>query len=137
LRNGLALAAFMNVSTLSNVFAKSLLSSNHLPWLVKLNSARLAEAYRTLTGFFDHSGVYYLPCNAGHFILAKLAPKAKSWDDEALIVDKLSQAGVLVSPGRSYHVADKGWARVSFAVSTPRLIEATRRMAIVLARALT
>ncbi|KAF6240569.1 hypothetical protein HO173_001239 [Letharia columbiana] len=122
------MATFMNVSTLSTVFASALLSSESLPELVKLNSVRLAEAYNTLTSFFDRYGIYYIPCHAGHFMLAKLAPQASSWDDEAALIIRLGEAGVLVSPGQAYHVVEKGWARVSFAVERATLKEAIRRM---------
>ncbi|CAD6592041.1 MAG: hypothetical protein ASARMPRED_005950 [Alectoria sarmentosa] len=132
LRDGLAMATSMNVSTLSTVFASALLSSESLPALVKLNSVRLAEAYDTLTSFFDRHGIYYIPCNAGHFVLAKLAPQASSGDDEAALIIRLGEAGVLVSPGRAYHVGESGWARVSFAVERATLKEAIRRMKCVL-----
>lgn len=126
------MATFMNVSTLSTVFANALLSSESLSVLVKLNSARLAEAYHTLTSFFDRHGIYYIPCNAGHFVLAKLAPRASSWEDEAALIHGLSEAGVQVSPGQAYHMEEKGWARVSFAVESTALMEAIRRMRCVL-----
>lgn len=126
------MATFMNVSTLSIVFASALLSSESLPELVKLNSVRLAEAYDTLMRFFDRHGIYYIPCNAGHFMLAKLAPQPRSWDDEAALIIQLGEAGVLVSPGQAYHVGENGWARVSFAVERATLKEAIRRMKCVL-----
>ena len=128
LRNGLALAAHMNVSTLSTVFATKLLASPRLPSLLALNSARLAEAYTLLTCFFKRHGIRYSPCNAGPFILARLAPNAQSWDDEAAVVQDLQQAGVLVGSGRRYHVDEKGWARVCFAVERTVLEEAMRRI---------
>lgn len=128
LRNGLALAAHMNVSTLSVVVATELLVSPALPSLVALNSARLAEAYKLITCVFKRHGIRYFPCNAGTFVLARLAPNAQSWDDEAAVVQKLEQAGVLVGSGRRYHVHDKGWARVCFAVERAVLEEALRRM---------
>ena len=126
------MATFMNVSTLSTVFASALLSSASLPELVRLNSVRLAEAYHALTSFFDRHGIYYIPCNAGHFMLVKLASQASSWDDEAAPIIRLAEAGVLVSPGQAYHMGENGWARVSFAVERDTLKEAIRRMKSVL-----
>ena len=126
------MATFMNVSTLSTIFANALLSSESLPVLVKMNSVRLAEAYHTLTKFFDRYGIYYIPCNAGHFVLAKLAPRASTWEDEAALIQGLREVEVLVSPGQAYHVDEKGWVRVSFAVERTALIEAISRMRRVL-----
>ena len=54
-------------------------------------------------------------------------------------MQKLKDVGVLVSPGRGYHVPEtnKGWMRVGFAVEKPRLEEALRRMATVFSTAST
>lgn len=131
LRNGLALAAHMNVSTLSAVFATSLLSSPSLPSLVALNSTRLADAYKVLTSFLKSHGIHYFPCNAGPFVLARLAPNAQSWDEEAAAIEGLHKAGVLVGAGRRYHVHEMGWARLSFAVDMAVLKEVTRRLGTV------
>ena len=122
------MAAFMNVSTLSTVFANALLSSESLPVLITLNSVRLAQAYHVLTSFFDRYGIHYIPCYAGCFVLAKLAPWASNWDDEVSIITRLGEGGLSVSPGETYHVAEAGWARVSFAVEGPVLKEALMRM---------
>jgi aspartate/methionine/tyrosine aminotransferase len=122
----------MNVSTLSAVFAIALLSSPSLPSLVALNSRRLADAYKLLTNFLKSHGIRYFPCNAGLFVLARLAPNAQSWDDEAAAIDKLQEAGVLVGAGRRYHVHEMGWARISFAVKMTVLEEAMRRLETVL-----
>jgi len=118
----------MNVSTLSAVFATALLSSPTLPSLVALNSTRLGDAYKLLTGFLKSHGIHYFPCNAGPFVLAKLAPTGQSWDEEAAAIEGLQKAGVVVGAGRRYHVHEMGWARVSFAVETAVLKEAMRRM---------
>ena len=122
----------MNVSTLSAVFATELLASPDLPSLVALNSARLAEAYSVLTSFLKRNGISYLPCNVGPFILVRLAPDAQSWDDEAAVVQEFQRAGVLVGSGQRYHVQEKGWTRISFAVEKAVLEEAMRRMQTVL-----
>ena len=62
--------------------------------------------------------------------MARVAPKAASWEDESAIVGKIKEAGVLVSAGRAYHGpgSEKGWARVGFAVPKEQLIEGVRRM---------
>ena len=118
----------MNVSTLSVVFATSLLSSPSLPSLIVLNSTRLADAYQLLTSFLTSHGIQYFPCNAGPFVLARFAPNARSWDDEAAAIEEFQTAGVLLGAGRRYHVHEMGWARVCFAVETAVLKEAMRRL---------
>ena len=75
-------------------------------------------------------GIRYIPCNAGLFIFVRLAPKAQEWHDEARFVEILSEAGISVSPGRTYSVPEweKGWVRIGFALPKERLLEAIRRM---------
>ena len=117
---------------LSTVFAKAIVSSECLPMIINLNSTRLAKAYRRLTTIFDRYGICYLPCDAGHFVLAKLVRKTET--KESAIMDQLNQAGVLISPGYAYHIAERGWTRVSFAVRSQELLEAIKRMKTVLVR---
>lgn len=69
-------------------------------------------------------------------MLVKLVSQASSWEDEAALITRLAEAGVLVSPGQAYHMVEKGWARVSFAVERDTLKEAVRRMKSVLPWAL-
>jgi len=128
LRDALALAAHVNVSTMSTVSAAALLRSSELPSILQLNSERLATNYNQLTSFFRQCDIEYLPCNAGFFVMARLVPFAKTWDDEAELVQKLSENGVLVGGGRGYHVHEPGWARVSFGVQTEVLDKAIKRM---------
>jgi len=75
-----------------------------------------------------------MPCNAGLFVFAKLALRATTWEEEAHMVSKLKEAGVLVSSGRGYHgpESEKGWMRVGFATEEDELEEAIRRMDSVL-----
>lgn len=62
--------------------------------------------------------------------MAKLAPSAHSWGDEADAYNQYVQTGVLVAPGRVYHMPEdqKGWMRVSFAVDKAFLAEAITRI---------
>lgn len=68
--------------------------------------------------------------------MAKFAPLAQSWADEADACCQYQQAGVLVSPGRAYHMPEdqKGWMRVSFAVEKTLLEEAGTRITRVFQR---
>jgi aspartate/methionine/tyrosine aminotransferase len=127
---GVALAAMSQCSGLSTVFATGLLNSPRLSSLIDLNAERLSKAYTTLTTFFKNYQIQYIPCNAGIYLFVKIAPKAKTWEDEAAMVERLKNAGVLVSSGRAYHgpETEKGWARISFAVKPSDLEEAIRRM---------
>lgn len=125
-----ALASQMQVSNLSATFVTSLLTSPKLDDLISLNKARLARAYSILTTFLSEHNIPYIPCNAGLYVFAKIAPKARTWEDESAVISKIKDAGVLVSSGRAYHgpESEKGWARVGFAVESDQLEEAIRRM---------
>ena len=93
---------------------------------------RLAQAYKSFTSFLKQHGIEYIPVNAGLYVFAKLAPDAKSWEDEAAMIENLKKAGVLASAGKAYHVVDeeKGWARLTFAIDQGQMIEALRRIEI-------
>ncbi|KAF2014421.1 PLP-dependent transferase [Aaosphaeria arxii CBS 175.79] len=129
---GLALAANTQTSSLSAICTIKLLSSPQLPSLMKDNAERLSIAYKTLTGFFKQYDIQYFPANAGLYVFARLID-AKTWEEEAEMISKLKAAGVLVSAGKAYHGpdAEKGWARVLFAVEPEVLQEAIRRMGTV------
>lgn len=131
---GLALAANTQISSLSTIFVTHLLTSPQLPSLVALNSSRLASAYEMLVAFLKKHMIPYIPCNAGLYVLARLAPDAQSWADEAAMATKCKDAGVLLSPGRAYHGPEdaKGWMRIGFSVETSVLQEALRRLESVL-----
>ncbi|EEH33262.2 hypothetical protein PAAG_04315 [Paracoccidioides lutzii Pb01] len=131
---GLAVASNAQVSSLSAIFTTTLLSSPKLPFLVALNSARLAESYILITSFFIRHHIEYIPINAGLNILARLAPRAKTWEDESEMISRLKNAGVLVRGGGSYHGTDmeKGWVRISFALEEERLQECLRRIKVAL-----
>ncbi|OCL14891.1 PLP-dependent transferase [Glonium stellatum] len=127
---GLALATNTQISSLSTIFVTSLLTSKELPSLIMKNSERLAAAYKSLADFFKKQHIPYYPCNAGLYMFAQLAPDVKTWEEESSIIQKLKEAGVIVSAGRSYNgpETEKGWARVGFAVDALELEEAIRRM---------
>ena len=130
---GLALAANTQVSALTSLFVCSLLLHHSLPDLIEINRRRLRENYDMLTEFFISCYIPYVPCNAGLYVFAQMAIDAQTWDDEADMVQKLKESGVLVSAGRAYHIpeADKGWMRIGFAVDKEILREAIARMGAV------
>ncbi|OJD14967.1 hypothetical protein AJ78_04750 [Emergomyces pasteurianus Ep9510] len=125
-----AAASNAQVSSLSSRFTTALLSSPSLPFLVALNSARLAESYIHVTSFFIRHHIDYIPVNAGLNMFARLAPKAKTWEDELDMVVKLKENGVVAKGGGSYHgtFTEKGWIRISFALEEHRLQEALHRV---------
>ena len=121
----------MNVSTLSAIFAAELLATPRLSSLIELNSTRLSMRYDLLKDLLDRYGIYYVPSNAGTFVLARIAPHAESWEDEDAFMGRLRQAGVIVGSGRTYHMPEKGWARIGFAIDDSQFQEAVRRMEVV------
>ena len=62
--------------------------------------------------------------------MARIAPHASSWENEATVVQALEDVGVRVSAGRSQHLPEyaMGWARITFAVQPARLEEALGRI---------
>jgi DNA-binding transcriptional MocR family regulator len=117
------LAASLSVSSLSSLITKSLLTSPQLPQLVDSNSRRLGRLYEILTSCLRTHGLEYFPASAGLFVFARLAPDVTSWEEEADMVRRLREAGVIVGPGRVYYTAegDKGWVRLTFALPEDRL----------------
>jgi aspartate/methionine/tyrosine aminotransferase len=88
-----------------------------------------------VTAMLQRHRVPFIPVSAGVYVFAKLVPDAKTWEEEAAVVQKMKEAGVLVSSGRAYHgqETEKGWARITFAVSQTTLREGIRRIEAVLA----
>jgi aspartate/methionine/tyrosine aminotransferase len=127
---GAALAANTQMSSLSAIATKRLLESPNLPSLFKLNRERLAEAYKKITSFFVSCGIEFFPVTAGLYVFARLAPEARTWEDEAATIARIKDAGVLISPGKAYHVPEKekGWARITFAVEPADLEKAIDAM---------
>ncbi|KAI1457520.1 PLP-dependent transferase [Annulohypoxylon moriforme] len=136
LATGLALVSNTQMSSLTAVATASILTSPELPRLFALNSQRLAEAYERTISMLKKHGLHYITANMGPFMFVKIAPGAKSWDDEMEVVQACKEAGVSVSAGRSYHVpeSEKGWARLNYAIKPADLDEALRRLATVLGR---
>lgn len=130
LRNVVGLVASVHVSALSTVFAKEVLASSQLPALLSLSADRLGVSYTTLTTAFKETGIEYFPCHATVFLLARLAPHADTWEEEMTAFRAYMQAGVLLVPGKAYHMPErlKGWMRVTFAVTADELAEGIGRI---------
>lgn len=87
-----------------------------------------------MTSVLEAHTVEYIPATAGLCIFARLAPEAKTLDDEAHFRNLLRESGLLVSPGRAYHIGSErlGWFRFTFALEKAVL----RRALDILERAL-
>ncbi|PGH15386.1 hypothetical protein AJ80_05570 [Polytolypa hystricis UAMH7299] len=128
---GATLASNTQTSSLAAIFTKRLLTSPQLSSLVARNQERLSSSHSTITSWLRLNDFEYIPANAGVYVFAKLCKNAASWDDEAEMVQRCKQAGVVVSAGRSYHgvESEKGWARITFAVERDTLWMGLERLA--------
>jgi hypothetical protein len=126
----LALASNTQTSTLSSIFVSALLTSPNLTSLLQANSGRLATAYEKLNAVFKKHSIEYIPSYAGLYVYAKVAPKCETWEEEARVIGRMREEGVLVSGGRAYHgpESEKGWARIGFAIQEEQLEKAIEIM---------
>lgn len=129
-RDSIALVAHTNVSNLSILFARALLTSPKLHDIIQLNSSRLAAAFGRISAFFEENAIEYLPCEVTTFVLARLAPYSRTRDDEKAAVAFYQKAGILFFSAADYRMpaSFKGWMRVSFAVEPERLDVALERL---------
>ncbi|THC96861.1 hypothetical protein EYZ11_003685 [Aspergillus tanneri] len=95
-----------------------------------LNCQRLAESYDQVTRWLTRHWFPFIPATAGLYVLARLAPHAATWDQEAEVLLKIKAAGVLLVSGRSFHLQERqmGWFRIVISVKPHILEEALRRM---------
>lgn len=79
---------------------------------------RLLLSYKAVIATLECHGVEYIPATAGLCVFARLAPEAKTPDDEIGFQHRLRDSGLLVSSGRAYHIgsARLGWFRITFAL---------------------
>lgn len=116
------------ISSLSSLATSGLLQHPDLSRLVSLNLQRLAEAYTHVTAWLTRHGFPYIPATAGVYILARLAPQATDWEQEAQVQAKIKAAGVMLASGRSFHLCaeQKGWFRIIIAVQPDMLEKALK-----------
>ncbi|KAJ5667270.1 PLP-dependent transferase [Penicillium longicatenatum] len=126
----LGISASLNFSSVSSLIAKAILTSPQLPHLLALSSQRLGKQYKVLTAFLKSRGIEYFPASAGLFVFARLVPDAKTWEEEADMVRRMRDVGVLVGPGKVYHTGegDKGWFRLTFALKNDILEQGLQRL---------
>lgn len=125
---GHSLAAMYLTSSLAAVFVTALLGSPDLPRLLKLNSQRVAVAYKVITSFLTKNEIIYVPCYAGLYVFAKIASGAKTWEDEENVVEAFKREGVLVAAGKGYHCMEMGWARIGFTLKPEKLAKGIEQM---------
>lgn len=83
-----------------------------------MNKRRLAESYQIVAEALRQWNVEFIPAQAGLFVFAKLAKGIRTWEEEAIAVERLKESGVLVGSGRAFHgmEGEKGWMRLTFAL---------------------
>ncbi|POS71436.1 hypothetical protein DHEL01_v210172 [Diaporthe helianthi] len=124
-------SGFRMVSSLTAICATALLTSPSLSSLLQRNASRLAEAYGKLVDFFMLHDIEYLPVSHGPFVFARIAGRhLTSWDEETEAIQCFKDAGVVLSPGKAYHMNEheKGWSRITFAVVPQQLDAALSRL---------
>ncbi|CZT16517.1 related to 1-aminocyclopropane-1-carboxylate synthase, and related proteins [Ramularia collo-cygni] len=131
-RASLGLLNTTQISSLAANVTAGMLSSPQLPCLMAQGTRKLRQSYSQITAWLEAHNFTYVPVTGGICILARLAPHAQSWEDEAAIVQKIKAAGVVVGAGRTYHLREheKGWCRLVFAVPSSVLKAALCRMEV-------
>ncbi|KAK4182314.1 pyridoxal phosphate-dependent transferase [Podospora australis] len=135
LKASIGLMTTTQISSLTALVTTGLLNHPDLSGLIEMNRKRLQKAYKT-TSFWlrRHQIDICEEGTAGIYVLARLCPNARTWTQESELCARLKAAGVLVAPGRQFHFREshKGWFRIIIAVEEGVLLEALRRMEIVL-----
>ncbi|KAF7911780.1 uncharacterized protein EAE98_011895 [Botrytis deweyae] len=121
---------YMQTSNLNNVCVTALFHSPNLPSIISSLKNQLTRNYGWLTKALNRWGIEYIPTHAGFHIFARLVKNAQSWDDEAAGVKQLFDAGIMVTPGKSFGGIDGefGWVRLSFSIEEKKLREGLWRI---------
>ncbi|KAK0617476.1 pyridoxal phosphate-dependent transferase [Immersiella caudata] len=125
-----ALLSGMHLSSLSALATRRLLQSSRFPGLLSQLSSRLARAHEMAATRFRRWGVPFIVADAGPFVMVRLG----AGRDEAGILRRLAQVGVMVAPGRTFGGSgwcegDGGfWARVTVAVPPETLWDGLQTM---------
>lgn len=127
-RTAVGMMTTTQTSSLASIATAGLLTSPELPRLIQLNTTRLSSAYKQVTTWLKAHDVPFVPATHGVYVLARLAPNARSWEDEEEVVRRLKDAGVLLLAGRGFHMREKGWVRMTIAVEPHVLTQALSRI---------
>ncbi|KAL4863834.1 hypothetical protein BDV12DRAFT_206151 [Aspergillus spectabilis] len=129
LRLSLSISNHSRVSTFTSLVITSLLHNQEkLSTIVSQNRTTLTQTAAIVSDFLSFHSIPFVPPDAGLYIWAKLASKAKCWHEEDEANDALEQAGVSVAAGRGYYASEPGWFRITFAVPVKVLLEGLRRV---------
>lgn len=151
LTTALALLTTPHLPSLTCELTTALLTSLTLPSLLSLNRTRLRRNYHILATALQRWDVSYVPATSAPFLLARLgvlysrllsdhrddapdrslrdANTCTPQDEEKMVTFLRERAGVLVAPGRGFHITPSGidreshisspmagWVRVTFGV---------------------
>lgn len=116
LRIGSSLASYWQTSSLTSIVATYILNSPGLPDLIRMNSKLLARAYTTLAEGLVKLGIKHIEPDYGLFLFAKVGIYCKTPEDEAAVVKRLAENGLIVAPGQRLACGGKeyGWVRITF-----------------------
>lgn len=81
-----------------------------------------------MLGFLKFHGIHYIPAYAGLYVWVKLSGSITTWEEESALWEKLSEHGVAVSSGKSYHASEPGWFRITFSVPPDLLTQGLSRI---------
>jgi aspartate/methionine/tyrosine aminotransferase len=127
----------IHTSCLSSIAATHLLKSKELPDLLEKAATRLERAQKTAIARFRQWGAPFIYPHAGPYVTVKLVKYAGSLEEENEGLERLKQAGVMVSrlrgfggwKGFSGNLNYYGWVRMTVAVPEDRLLDALDRIA--------
>ncbi|CCT69461.1 related to 1-aminocyclopropane-1-carboxylate synthase 1 [Fusarium fujikuroi] len=131
------LLSTIHTSCLSSIAATHLLKSKELPILLEKAATRLEGAHKTAITRFRKWGAPFIYPHAGPYVTVKLVTQASNLEEEDEGLEKLKQAGVVVSRLRDFagwkDISDNlnhfGWVRMTVAVPMERLLDTLDRIA--------
>ncbi|UPX15483.1 uncharacterized protein EKO05_0005929 [Ascochyta rabiei] len=108
-----------HTNTIASLYLSRLLSLPQLSSLLTLNSERLTTSYRLLAECLRNLKIHFVEPTHGLFLFAKLTNDLSTLEEEKSYFDRLTAAGLKVSPGRLYRGVDGefGWARIRFCIA--------------------
>lgn len=156
LLTGMRLLSTPLLSSSSMLLAAALFSCAELDTIVKLNRVRLERAYAIVEAQLRRWGIEFIKARAGCFVWARLLVRSGRTEGEVDVMghelvkgklnghakstldwemqqtERLKISGVLVSPGRAYHIGawprEEGWVRIAFAIEEDQLREGLSRI---------
>ena len=109
-------------STLAQQFVASMLSDESFTTSFLQNSrAKLLTSYRKLKAGLEELGVVVIPADAAIFCVIDLGFLFESidgegtWQDERELQSRLVQAGIVLTPGKTFNAPIPGYFRVCYA----------------------